>query len=186
MEVIEAIQTRRSIGRMDGEVPRELIRELIQLATCAPNHHLTQPWRFTVVSGGARYRMGQVWGERAAASASEPALREKLLENEPKKLLRAPNLIVVSTRTDSNPVVAEEDFAATAAAVQNLLLAAHARGLAAIWRTGKMVHDEAVKSFLGLPAEDRIVGIVYLGSKPMAAPEPQPRNVDEVIRWLDE
>jgi nitroreductase len=186
MEVIDAIRSRRSIGRMDGEVSRELIRELVALATCAPNHHLTEPWRFTILSGAARERMGRIWGERAAAAAADPALADKLRENEPRKLLRAPNLIVVSTRTDPNPIVAEEDFAATAAAVQNLLLAAHSRGLAAIWRTGKMVHDDGVKAFLGLDAADRIVGIVYLGSIPMVEPEGQERAVDNVIQWITE
>ncbi|MGH7907145.1 MAG: nitroreductase family protein [Candidatus Binataceae bacterium] len=184
MDVIEAIRTRRSIGRVEGELTREQISELIELATCAPNHHLTEPWRFTILTGAAREHLGRIWAERAAAQ-SDPAMREKLLANEAKKPLRAPALVVVSTRTDPNPIVAEEDFAATSAAVQNLLLAAHCRGLGAMWRTGKIVHDGEVKKFLGLDADDRIVAMVYLGRTAMVEPEAAPRGVDSVTRWID-
>ena len=98
--------------------------------------------------------------------------------------MRAPLLLVVSTRTAADPVVAAEDFAATAAATQNVLLAAHALGLAAIWRTGAMAYSTAVKSFLDLEATDRIVAIVYLGRPAMNSPLPRPRDSGTVLRTL--
>jgi nitroreductase len=95
-------------------------------------------------------------------------------------------LIVVSVRTDENRVRAEEDLTATAAAVQNLLLAAHAKGFGAAWKTGKMIYDAEVKRFLGLDPNDRIVAVVYLGTEPGEEAAPRTREVDGVIRWLGE
>jgi nitroreductase len=185
METLEAIRTRRTVGKSTGDVPRETIRELIEAATWAPNHKLTQPWRFSVLTGSARERLGEVWG-REAAAAAEPAARAAVQEGEAKKPLRAPALIVVSVRTDANPVTAEEDLTATAAAVQNLLLAAHAKGLSAAWKTGKIVRSAEVKRFLGLDGGDRIVAVVYLGAVAREEPAPRDRNVENTIAWFDE
>jgi nitroreductase len=184
MDAIEAIRSRRSLPLAEGEVPRQVIEELIELATCAPNHRLTEPWRFTVITGTQRERLGRLWGQRAAANA-DPLQRDKIVENEIRKLYRAPAIVVVSTRSDPNPEIAEEDFAATAAAVENMLLAANARGLAAMWRTGRMVHDPEVKKFLGLDPGDKIVASIYLGSKALAEAKPMPRKVAELIHWMD-
>lgn len=185
METSEAIRTRRSIGLSQGDVPRETIAELIQTATLAPNHKLTQPWRFAVVTGTARERLGEVWGREAAAGI-DPAKQAAVMEGEARKPLRAPAVIVVATRTDPNPVTAEEDFAATAAVVQNLLLAAHAKGLAAAWKTGKIVSSTEVKRFLGFDPSDRIIAMVYLGAEGKEEPGSRDRRVATTITWLDE
>ncbi len=183
MDVLEAIRTRRSIGRLEGEVAESDLREFVEAATWAPNHKLTQPWTFTVLRGDARARLGEAW---AAALAREIALegeeREAFLRREARKPLRAPVLVVISTRTDADPVTALEDYGATAAAVQNLLLAAWARGYGAMWRTGAIAYAPAIKAHLGLAAEDRIVGIVYLGRPAMTPPKPQPREIAGVLR----
>lgn len=184
MDVAETIRGRRTIGKMAGELSREVIRELIELATLAPNHRMTEPWRFTVITGTARERLGRFWAERAARNA-DPASREAFIEGESKKPLRAPTLIIVSTRTDENPEIAEEDFAATSAAVQNLLLGAEGQGIATGWKTGKMVHDPEVKRYLGLDPSDRIVGTIYLGTQALEEAKNRPRKLDDVITWMD-
>jgi nitroreductase len=184
MDTIEAIRNRRTIGKSTGDVPREIIRELIEAATWAPNHKLTQPWRFVVLTGSARERLGEVWGQ-AAASTVDPAVRDAVRAGEAKKPLRSPVLIVVSARTDPNPVTAEEDLTATAAAVQNLLLAAHAKGLSAAWKTGKIVYSSEVKAFLGLDPSDRVVAFVYLGAVAKEEAAPRDRSVENAITWMD-
>jgi nitroreductase len=187
MTVTEAIRARRSISKLAGDPGDDAIAQLVELATWAPNHHLTEPWRFTVLRGAARERLGAVWGERAAAASGlTGATRDEVALRQAEKLLRAPVLIVVSTRTDEDPVVAEEDFAATAAAVQNLLLGAESLGLGAMWRTGAIVREPAVKEFLGLGPSDRIVAIVYVGTAPAAAPAARPRTAADVVRWMRE
>ncbi len=100
------------------------------------------------------------------------------------KPLRAPVLIVVSTRTAPDAVTAAEDFAATAAAVQNLLLAAWAKGLGAMWRTGPLAYRRAINEHLGLEPSDRIVAVVYLGQMAMTPPKARSRQTETVVRWL--
>jgi nitroreductase len=185
MDIIDVIRARRTVGKSTGDVPRETIAELIEAACWAPNHKLTQPWRFTVVTGAARERLGMVWARRAAASI-EASARPAFIEGEAAKPLRAPAMIVVSTRTDDDPVRAEEDLTATAAAVQNLLLAAEAKGLSAAWKTGKMIYDAGVKAFLGLHGDDRIVAMVYLGSEARESPLPRPRDTQSCVHWLED
>ena len=185
MDAIEAIRSRRSAPRLGGAVARDRIAELIALATCAPNHRLTEPWRFTVVTGDARERLGRLWGTRSAdARAFTGEERERAIARDVEKLLRAPVLIIVSTRTDGDPVVAEEDFAASAAAVQNILIGAHAHGLGAMWRTGGMVHDPEVKVALGLDERDRIVATIYLGD-PCGSLAPERPRALPIVWWGD-
>ena len=186
MDVIEALRTRRSIGKLDGAVTDDDLRSLVDAALCAPNHKLTQPWRFTVVRGEARRRLGAVWAGLAAASSPlDGTLREDFIAREAAKPLRAPALLFVSTTTAPDAVVATEDFAATSAAVQNVLLAAHARGLGAIWRTGAMAYQAKIKAHLGLSLDDRIVAIVYIGRPAMRVPAERPRDVGAVLHELE-
>lgn len=183
MDILDVIRTRRTIGTSEGDVARETIVELIEAATWAPNHKLTQPWRFTIVAGDARRELGEVWARSAAAEMPEPK-RSAFMEGEARKPLRAPCVIAVSTRTDVNPVTAEEDLVATGAAVQNMLLAAHAKGLCAAWKTGKIVRDPAVKAFLGLDEAERIVAFVYLGAVTSEAAAMRERDTISCVRWL--
>jgi nitroreductase len=184
MDVLEALRTRRSIGKLGGDVGDDEVRTLVEAALWAPNHRLTEPWRFTVLRGDARRRLGEAW---AALAPSQTRLsgeeHEAFLRREAAKPLRAPVLIVASVRTDSDPVVAVEDFAATAAAVQNLLLAAHAQGLGAMWRTGGMAYRAEILAHLGLAPNDRIVGLVYLGHPAMDPPRARPRGLEDVLRF---
>jgi len=185
MDVLEALRTRRSIGKVEGDVSDDEVRKLVEAALWAPNHRLTEPWRFTVLRGAARDRLGDVWaGVVARRTALEGEAREALLRAEARKPLRAPVLVVVSVRTDPDPIVAAEDFAAGAAAVQNLLLAAWAAGLGGMWRTGEMAYNGEVKASLGLEESDRIVAIVYLGRLAMEPPAARARQLEPVVRWL--
>jgi nitroreductase len=182
-DVLDAIRSRRTVGKSHGDVPEATIRTLIEAATWAPNHKLTEPWRFTVLRGEARERLGRLYAERAAKDVPEGG-RAAFVAGEAAKPLRAPVIIVVSVVSDADPVRAEEDLLATGAAVQNLLLAAQANGLAAGWKTGKIARDPEVKRFLGLDPSDRIVALIYLGAEGDEGPTPRPREVDRLIRWL--
>ena len=179
MDVLEAIRTRRSIGRVRPEAPpREVIERILDAAVCAPNHYLTEPWRFIVLTGAAREPLG---------AAQEAALRRTLddpddprhqpaLAKERAKPLRAPVVIVAAIEPSQNPkAVPLEDIAATSAAVQNLLLAAHAEGLAGMWRTGETAYSPEVKAALGLSEHAQVLGIIYLGYPDREQP-PAPRS----------
>jgi nitroreductase len=165
-----AILTRRSVGvfRPDA-VPAEEIGALLDLAVRAPNHKLTEPWRFRVFTGVARGALGEAMAAAIRATGVEnPAA----LDTERGKPLRAPAIVVVTSVSGKDALETEENGAAVAAAVQNFLLAAHAHGLGAIWRTGKAMHAPEVAEFLGMNPGEFFVAAVYLGypAKETAAP----------------
>lgn len=150
MDVIQAIASRRSVGRVKADpVPRQLVEELLTAANWAPAHHRTEPWRFWVFSGAGRERLAEVFGQ--------------LGEKERAKPLRAPVVIAVGCRVQPAADNAQEEICAAAAATQNLLLAAEAKGLAGIWRSGAAAYDERARAFFGLEPQDALLGFVYLG-----------------------
>jgi nitroreductase len=186
IDVLDAIRRRRSAVRYgEGPIARAVVEQIIEAARWAPNHHLTEPWRFVVLTGDARAALGEAIATEflqntANAKAEAEATGVRI------KVMRSPVIIAVGqARTSSDPEKDLEDYAACACATQNLLLAAHAAGLAAKWSTGKMTVSPAAKQFLGLEPDDRIVGYVYLGSTMEEAPDSRRRPAAEVTRWLD-
>jgi nitroreductase len=187
MDVFEAIRTRRSIGAVSQDVPpRELIEEILEAATWAPNHRLTEPWRFIVLAGTAREAFGEAMarGKVAQLRASGQPWQDDF-ERAKAKALRAPVIIVVAVEPQLGPKVVEsEETNAGAAAIQNMLLAAHALGLGAIWRSGDSCFDPGVKAHLGLPESAQLLGFVYLGY-PLATSIRAKRTPSrELTRWI--
>jgi len=148
MDVEAAIRSRRTHKAYAAEpLPRELLAELLDLAAWAPNHNLTNPWRFRVVGPGALAALKQAAGPESAA-----------------KLDRAPTLVVASQVIDAgDPVQDEEDMCATAVAIYIVLLAAHARGLAGYWRTPAVLREAAGRAAVGVPDGERVLGLIHLG-----------------------
>ena len=149
METLEAIHTRQSIGQVKPDpVPRDLIEKILSAAVQAPNHYKVRPWRFVVLTGAARNKLGEAMAY--STKASKPDATEDELQKDRAKPLRAPVVIAVAVDKPGLTKAKEiENVCATAAAVQNMLLAAHALGLAAMWRTGPSATDPAIKQFLG-------------------------------------
>ena len=187
MDTLTAIRTRRSVGKSLGDVSRETIAELIEAATWAPNHKLTEPWHFTVVAGAARERLGEVWAREASADAA-PDKRDAIFAGEAKKPLRSPALIVVSVRTDARTRSRRmKIWPQRRRPCRILLLAAHARGLSGAWKTGEMVSNPAVKQFpRGIEPTERVIAVVYLGAEAQETSAARDRSVASRITWLDE
>lgn len=181
---LAVITGRRSIGRVGADpVGRDLVEELLRAAVTAPNHHQTRPWRFVVLAGPSRRAVGDA--HVAALEAGIGPLSADRREREASRLERAPVVVACVVRRRSDDVVQRrEDRDAVAAAVQNLLLAAHARGLGAMWRTGAMTDEALVRRELGVAGDDEIVGFVYLGRPALSPP---PRTTDDplegVVEW---
>jgi nitroreductase len=163
MDVFEAMHSRMSIGKVSPDpVPRELIEKMLEAAAQAPNHHKVQPWRFIVLTGAARDRLGEVMAQ--SLRERQPEAAAEIVAVERAKPLRAPEIIAVGVDKPFGPKVVEmENICAAAAATENMLLAAHALGLAAQWRTGPPATDPAVKALLGLPADQHLIAFVYVG-----------------------
>ena len=170
MDLEEAIRTRRTHKVYAPEpVDRETLDELFELARWAPNHKLTNPWRFRVLGPNAF--------ERLKAAAEDPIAAAKLA--------RAPTLVVVSAAQSGDPVVDEEDICATAAAVYAVLLAAHGRGLAGYWRTPAILVTPAGRAAVSVPDGERVLGLLHLGYPRQQPKPPERAPLRDVVDYLD-
>lgn len=153
---------RRTSLVMDREspVPDDLVAHLCRVATWAPNHKKTWPWRFAVLTGAARARLGEL---ARAQMLAEGVTDEAKLDKALGKYLRAPTVLLVASAAHEDPVLHAENRDAVAASIQNILLGATAAGLASFWASGAVLRSAAVKELAGFDPTDRIVGLVYLG-----------------------
>ena len=186
--VLDAIHNRRSIGKVtDQEPPKELIQQMLEAAVTAPNHHHTEPWRFFVLTGDARLGLGDALVEAKLAEEDDPGnIPEAVIEKTREKPLRAPVVIGVAVQPQPGAKIwPVEEVCATAAAIQNMLLAGDALGLATMWRTGDPCYSEPVKRYFGLDDGDTLLGMIYVGY-PAAEPKPRSRtHVDQFTIWRD-
>jgi nitroreductase len=168
MEIEEAIRTRRTHKAYEPEaVDRETVEALLDLARFAPNHHLTEPWRFRV--------LGRKTFDRLVA-AGEP--------NEASKLGRAPTLIVASAVLGGDDYQDREDLFATACAVYIVLLAAHSRGLASYWRTPALFETGAAREILGFADSEEFIALIHLGRPATSPPAKERKPVSEYVEFL--
>lgn len=168
MDALEAILARRSTGRLSEPAPagRDLSR-ILEAAAAAPDHGELRPFRFVILEGGAKDSFGQVLADayrlRCEAAGARPTPGQ--LDKERTKLGRAPLVLVVGAVHRHSPKIPwVEQFAAAAAAAQNVLVAATALGYGSMWRTGDAAYDPRVKAALGLGEHDAVVGFLYLGT----------------------
>lgn len=169
MDVETGIRTRRTHKAYAPEpVPREVLDELLELASWAPNHHLTNPWRFRVLGPDSLERVKTVAGPESAA-----------------KLDRAPTLVVCSCVESDDPIQAEEDLLATGCAAYIVLLAAHARGLAGYWRTPGVLRTDAGREAVGMPAGEHFVSLIHLGTPIQAQRVPDRAPAETFVSYLD-
>jgi len=169
VDVETAIRTRRTHKAFGPEsLGREQILELLELARWAPNHHLTAPWRFRIVGPATLGRLKEAAGPEGAV-----------------KLDRAPTLIVVSCALGTDPIQNEEDLHATAVASYIVLLGAHARGLAGYWRTPGLLRATEGRAAVGLPDDERFVGLLHLGQARQEKEPPERPPVEQSTVFLD-
>ncbi len=162
-ELAAARRTHKAFG--SAPVPRETVLELLDLARLAPNHHLTQPWRFRVLGAETLARL------KEAAGPSEAV-----------KLERAPTLVLASAALSGELVQDEEDVCATAAAITLVLLGATERGLASYWRTPGILRTARGREAVGLPDGERVLGLIHLGT---AEREPAARGRSAVADYAE-
>jgi nitroreductase len=168
MDAEDAIRTRRTHKAYGPEpVDRETLDELLELARWAPNHHLTNPWRFHVIGPDTLAKLKEAAGPEAAT-----------------KLDRAPTLVVVTTSRMGDPVQDEEDLLATGVAAYIVLLAAHARGLVGYWRTPGVLRTAAGRAAVGIPDDERFVALLHLGHPRQEKDAPEREPAGHYVTYL--
>ena len=169
MDVFDAIRTRRTVKSYQPEpVARDVMERILEVARWAPNHRQTEPWRFRVLGPDSQSRL-----KVAAGGGAE-------------KLERAPTLVVASFVPSVLPLHAHEDEQAAACAVYAVLLAARAEGLASYWRTPGVLRTDEGREAVGVPENERVLGLLHFGEPEGELPEPPARGpLEHFVAWLD-
>ena len=185
--VSQIIQTRRSIkpAKMNGKkIPDEQVKELLKLANWAPTHGRTEPWRFIVYSGDKVKEFCYQHAELYRALTPKAKFEEGSYGKQLHYGDLASHLIIALMQRGNSPKIPSlEEIAATAAAIQNILLGATAAGITSFWSTSGMTHHPAMKDFLKLRKEDVIMGFVYLGYSDEQWEGKRQTSMDEKVVW---
>ena len=178
MNAIDALLSRNSAALLEAPAPPEQqLNQMFQAALRAADHGWLHPTRFITVAAGARGQLGRVFLESQENWQELPEEKQHKLLNAP---LRAPMVIVVVHRQQPHPKIPDqEQLLSSAASAQNLLNAAWALGLGAIWRTGDVAFNPKVAAALGLQVSEQIIGFIYVGH-----PKGEPKKLPE-LQLLD-
>lgn len=184
MDALELLLGRDSAVRLQEPGPGEQALDVIfKSALRAPDHGRLRPWRFVVIPHDKRTRFGDVLAD--SLRSRWPDATPEMLNRERQKALRAPVIVVVAARTQPNDKIPEvEQIISAGAAAQNIMLAAHAQGYGAMWRTGQPAYDAGIKQALGLDPDDAIIGFIYIGTRVGgSSPAARPVTDDFVTTW---
>lgn len=185
-DVLRVIRERRSIKRFtDRQVPRALIEGVLEAAVLAPNHHLTEPWRFYVLGAAARRAYGDALGIRKARRVDDADAAIQVREKVAREHEALPAMIAVAMKVSEDAERLREDYAAAAMAIAHLCLAATAYGLGTHIKTGAIMDDPAARDAVGAANDERIVSIVNLGWPAEVPAAKARRNAADVTTWRD-
>lgn len=184
MQISDAISTRRSIKRFTSRsVTREEIETLLSAAVAAPNHRLTQPWRFYVLGPDARHAYGLVLGERKARKLEDPDAARAMRDSVAAEHRSLPAMLVVAVADNEVPEIREEDYAAAMMGIQNLSLAALELGLGTHVKTGAVMSDAAARAAAGVKDNERIVAVVNIGEPADVPPAKKREPATAFTTW---
>ena len=186
MELQIALYSRISVPKVKADpLPRELIIKLLDAGNQAPNHHRVRPWRFFVLTGAARSRLGDVMS--ASQRDRRPDLPPDAYDKTRGLPLRAPVVIAVGVDQPApdSKAIEIENVAAVSAACQNILLTAHDLGLGAMWRTGEWARDPKVIAFFGLAPEQHLIAFLYVGYPEGETKFTERPPVDDRVIWME-
>ena len=183
--ILAVLHGRRSIRQFsDRAVTREDVETILSAAVTAPNHRLTQPWRFYVLGTQARHAYGLALGNRKAKKLEDPIAADRVRNTVADEHAALPLMIVVAMVEDANPEIREEDVAATMMAVQNLSIAAVALGLGTHIKTGAVMQDPAARAAAGVPEGERIMAVLNLGEPATVPPAKERKSAASVTTWM--
>ena len=160
------------------------IQALIAAAVTAPDHGGLRPWRFILIADEARPALGELFMAVKQRISPDAPVSEQ--ERERERALRAPTLLAVVARLERNEprVEVRDQYASVGAAIQNILLAAHAMGYGAIMLSGRKTRDRELVGALGLTGQEELFGFICLGT-PSSSPKPKARPdvADHLTVW---
>ncbi len=187
MSVLDLIKSRRSVPKMRPDpVARDVLEQMLEAAVWAPNHRMTEPWRFYVLTGDAKRRFAEIRRRFRAATFPDPQAPEavKALERVYQDTISTPALIVATVHLAADEEIREEDVAATFIGVQNMLLVAAELGVGTYMRTGALLRDPELRALLGVEDDRRVLAVLYIGYPADGVPQKRRTPVAERTVWL--
>lgn len=184
MDALDLMLSRESAVKLEAPGPSaEDLDRMFASAVRAPDHGRLRPWHFVVIGADQRAAFGQVMAD--SLRRRDPSVSDAELQRERDKAFRAPTIVVVAAKVRREHKIPEiEQIASASAAAQTIMLAAPALGYGAVWKTGAPAYDPAVKTALGLAADDDIIGFLYIGTQAGgSSPIPRPDAKDFVTTW---
>jgi nitroreductase len=188
MDAIDAIQRRTSVRRFRPDpVSRETIERLLDCAVRAPNHKLTEPWRFAVLTGAAVGRYADLRARDRLERHADPDSAEAraAAEKMRREMAETPAFVVVMCAVSADDNTREEDYAAAMMATAIFMIAAGSLGLGTFLKTGGIMRNPEVQALVGLPEGFRIVGVVSLGIPAEPGAPRKRRPAGELTRWIE-
>jgi nitroreductase len=183
----DIIKNRRSMkpAKMNGtKIPDDQVKEILKLANWAPTHGRTEPWRFVVYSGDNVKEFCRQHAELYKANTAPEKFDQANYDKQFHNGDLASHIIIAIMQRGSLPKIpALEEIAATAIAVQNILLGATAAGITSFLSTSGMTHHPAMKDFLQLKQEDVVLGILYLGYSDEKVQGKRQTEIEEKVTW---
>jgi len=182
MNALDALQQRNATGILSDPAPtKEQLNELMRAALRAPDHGALRPWRFLTIEGEAR----QKFSDCLSDIKSQEGAPQRDVNKAKKMALRAPMIIVtIASLKESEKIPDVEQDWSAAAATQNILVAAEALGLGAIWRTGWPAFHPDVAKALGLSEKEKVIGYLYIGQPPEKRKPIEELNPDDYcLSW---
>lgn len=185
MQLSEALSARRTTKRFtDTPVSREDLEAVLATAVLAPNHRLSQPWRFYVMGPDARYAYGMALGNRKAKKIEDPAAAQKMRETVAGEHRALPGMLAIAMVVNENEEIREEDYAATMMAVQNICLAAVERGLGTAIKSGAILGDPAARASATVADNERIIAVMNIGTPAEASPAKAREQATTFTKWV--
>ena len=188
MDAITAINQRTSVRRFRPDpIPREAVERLLECAVRAPNHKLTEPWRFAVLTGGARDRYAEIRARHRLKRYADPSTPEAQAgaEKVRRESLEIPVYVIAMAALNPDEITREEDYAATMMAIANFMIAAESLGLGTYLKSGGVMRDPDLIQLAGVPEKFRVVGIVSLGYPAEQDPPKRRRPAAELTHWVE-
>ena len=187
-EINHLIRNRRSVFPKQFEegkhIPDEIIQQILENATWAPNHGHTEPWRFVVFTGEGLKKLAKFQSEFYKETSGEK-FKEATYQNLQSNPLKASHVIAICMKRDSNKKHPEiEEVEAVACAVQNIYLSVTAYELGGYWTTGGVTYNEKAKPFFGLGEDDRLLGFFYVAYVATPSPGGKRKPLDEKVVWM--
>jgi len=183
------VKARRSVFPDQFEhgkrVPDEIIRQIVENATWAPNHGQMEPWNFTVFTGDGLKTLAGFQSELYKKDAGADFNEGKYVKLQQQPLKASHVISIGMRRTTTKRIPETEDIAAVACAVQNIYLSVTAYGLGGYWTTGGVTYFTSSKQFFGLGEQDKLLGFFYIGYVAVPSPAAKRAPLNEKMKWVD-